>query len=36
MRSMINLSKDITIIMISHNEDTLKFFDKIIDLNKLK
>ena len=36
MRSMMNLSKDITIIMISHNEDTLKFFDKIIDLNKLK
>ncbi len=34
MNSLINLSKDITIIMISHNYNSLKFFDKIIDLKK--
>ena len=36
MKSIINLSKDITVIMISHNSNTLKFFDKIIDLDKFK
>jgi ATP-binding cassette subfamily B protein len=36
MKSILNLTKDITIIMISHSDSTLKFFDKIIDLDKLK
>jgi len=36
MKSMLNLTKDTTIIMISHSDSTLKFFDKIIDLDKLK
>ena len=36
MESIINQTKDITIIMISHSNNTLKFFDKIIDLDQLK
>ena len=36
MESITNFTKDITIIMISHSNNTLKFFDKIIDLDKLK
>jgi ABC-type multidrug transport system fused ATPase/permease subunit len=36
MDSIMKLSKNITIIMISHNNNTLKFFDKIIDLNNFK
>jgi len=36
MDSIMKLSKNITIIMISHNNNTLKFFDKIIDLNDFK
>ncbi len=32
MDSIMSLNKDITIIMISHNDTTLKFFDKVIDL----
>ena len=36
MDSILNLSKDITLIMISHSDTSLKFFDKIIDLDKHK
>ena len=36
MHSIINLTKDITIIMISHSNNSLKYFDKIIDLDKIK
>ena len=36
MESIISNTKDITIIMISHSSSTLKFFDKIIDLEQLK
>ena len=36
MESIISNTKDITIIMISHSNSTLKFFDKIIDLEQLK
>ena len=36
MKSIINLTKNVTVIMISHSNSTLKFFDKIIDLDKLK
>lgn len=36
MKSIMGLTNDITIIMISHSNNTLQFFDKIIDLNKLK
>jgi ABC-type bacteriocin/lantibiotic exporter with double-glycine peptidase domain len=34
--SISKLSKDITLIMISHSNNSLKYFDKIIDLDKLK
>ena len=34
--SITKLAKDITIIMISHSDNSLKYFDKIIDLNKNK
>jgi len=34
MDSIINLKKNITIIMISHSDNTLKYFNKIIDLKK--
>ena len=30
-----NISKDITIIMISHSDNSLKFFDRIFDLDKI-
>jgi len=36
MDSISKLSKDITLIMISHSNTSLKYFDKIIDLDKLK
>ena len=36
MDSITNLSKEITLIMISHSNSSLKYFDKIIDLDKLK
>ena len=36
MDSITNLSKDTTLIMISHNDSSLRYFDKIIDLDKLK
>ena len=36
MHSIINETKDITIIMISHSNNTLKYFDKIIDLDNIK
>ena len=34
--SITNISKEITIIMISHSSSSLKYFDKIIDLDKFK
>ncbi|MDC6481915.1 ABC transporter ATP-binding protein [Pelagibacteraceae bacterium] len=34
MDSITKLSKDITLIMISHSDASLKYFDKIIDLDK--
>jgi len=36
MNSITKLKSDITIIMISHSDNTLKYFDKIIDLKKFK
>ena len=36
MNSITKLRKDITVIMISHSNNSLKYFDKIIDLNELK
>jgi len=36
MDSITNLSKEITLIMISHSDTSLKYFDKIIDLDKFK
>ena len=36
MDSISNLSKDITLIMISHSDKSLKYFDKIINLDKFK
>jgi len=36
MDSISKLSKDITLIMISHSDTSLKYFDKTIDLNKFK
>jgi ABC-type bacteriocin/lantibiotic exporter with double-glycine peptidase domain len=36
IKSIMNHTKDITIIMITHSNNTFNFFDKIIDLNKLK
>jgi len=36
MDSITKLSKDITLIMISHSDASLKYFDKIIDLDKAK
>jgi len=36
MDSISKLSENITIIMISHNNLTLKYFDKVIDLDKFK
>jgi len=35
MNSITMLSKDTTLIMISHSDTSLKYFDKIIDLDKL-
>ena len=36
MDSISKLGKDITLIMISHSDTSLKYFDKIIDLDKYK
>lgn len=36
MDSITNLGKEITLIMISHSNTSLKYFDKIIDLDKFK
>ena len=36
MDSISRLGKDITLIMISHSDSSLKYFDKIIDLDKFK
>tara|TARA_B110000444_G_scaffold260650_1_gene308466 strand:+ start:1049 stop:2794 length:1746 start_codon:yes stop_codon:yes gene_type:complete len=36
MDSISNLSKDITLIMISHSDKSLKYFDKVINLDKFK
>ena len=36
MNSISKLSKDITLIMISHSDVSLKYFDRTIDLNKFK
>ena len=36
MDSIMKLDKKITIIMISHSNNTLKYFDKIIDMDKFK
>ena len=36
MESIFNLNKDITVIMISHSNNSLEYFDKIIDLNNFK
>ena len=36
MDSITKLDKDITLIMISHSDSSLKYFDKIINLDKQK
>ena len=36
MNSIMNLKNNITVIMISHSNNSLKHFDKVIDLDKLK
>jgi ABC-type multidrug transport system fused ATPase/permease subunit len=36
MDSITKLSKEITLIMISHSDTSLKYFDRIIDLNDFK
>ena len=36
MDSITQLSKETTLIMISHSDRSLKYFDKIIDLDKIK
>ena len=36
MNSITNLREDITVIMISHSNSTLSFFDKVIDLDNFK
>jgi ABC-type bacteriocin/lantibiotic exporter with double-glycine peptidase domain len=36
MESIIKFKKEITLIMISHSDTSLKYFDKIIDLDKFK
>jgi len=36
MDSITKLSKETTLIMISHSDTSLKYFDKIIDLDKIK
>ena len=36
MKAITTLNKDITVIMISHSNRSLKYFDKIIDLDKFK
>ena len=35
MESVNNLEKSITVIMISHSDNSLKYFDKVIDLDKI-
>ena len=36
MKAITELNKEITVIMISHSNRSLKYFDKIIDLDKFK
>ena len=36
MDSISKISKDVTLLMISHSDTSLEYFDKIIDLNKYK
>ena len=36
MNSITNLRGDITVIMISHSNSSLSFFDKVIDLDNFK
>ena len=36
MNSIIKLKSDITIIMVSHSTNSLKYFDKIINLDNFK
>ena len=36
MESITKLKTDFTLIMVSHSNNTLKYFNKIIDLNNLK
>jgi ABC-type bacteriocin/lantibiotic exporter with double-glycine peptidase domain len=36
MDSISNLGKDITLIMISHSNNLLQYFDQVIDLDKIK
>jgi len=36
MQSLIKLDKKITVIMISHSSNYLKYFDKVIDINMFK
>ena len=36
MDSISSINKDTTLIMISHSDNSLKYFDKIIDLAKFK
>jgi ABC-type bacteriocin/lantibiotic exporter with double-glycine peptidase domain len=36
MDSISNLGKDITLIMISHSNNLLQYFDQVIDLDKVK
>ena len=36
LNGIISLKNEMTIIIVSHNKNTLKFCDKIIDLNSFK
>ena len=36
MDSISNLGKDVTLIMISHSDNLLQYFDQVIDLDKIK
>ena len=35
INTLIKISKDITIIMISHNSSSMKYFDRVIDLENI-
>jgi len=35
MKKLTSLSKKVTIIMISHSDNSLKFFDRIFNLDKI-